>query len=189
MGRLIRSQGHAEMAGTSHFWSHLTSDESSEWCVGNFLVLFICCDNSVLNMYDILSCFLSVAQCRFDAWLLHFSLLTQCWVISRLIWSNTASLRRLLPFVSSLISMLSAVLLPNLQDSCFITLLPIRTTWQAYLKCVTLRFSKRFWFGRSRIAPQLCILMNTLNDSNWNALSVTLETFGHIIRSVNTSIS
>ena len=57
----IYSQGHAEVAGTPG--PHLTSDEPSEWYVGNFLVLFICCDNSMLNMYDILSCLLSVAPC------------------------------------------------------------------------------------------------------------------------------
>lgn len=46
----MHSQGHTEMAGTPG--SHPTSDESPEWRVGNFLGLFICCDNSVLNMCD-----------------------------------------------------------------------------------------------------------------------------------------
>ena len=74
--RLICSQGHVEMIGNV---GHISpSDMSSDWCVGDFLVLFMCCDNPVLNIYDILSCLLSLAQRRFDAWLLHFSLLTQC---------------------------------------------------------------------------------------------------------------
>lgn len=54
------------------------SGKSSDWC-RTVSGLFICCDNSVLNICDILSCLLSVAQCRFDVRLLHFSLLTQCW--------------------------------------------------------------------------------------------------------------
>lgn len=66
IGSLIHSQGLAEMVGTPG--SQLTSDECSEWCIGNVLVLFICCDSSMLNMYDTCSCLLSVAQCRFDAW-------------------------------------------------------------------------------------------------------------------------